>query len=306
MENAALTTSTDLDDKLLSSLTSFVRLYDQRMHHLCTTSESFTLVATEVLDLSRVTVNKLGSNLGKHLGGISGGIFSAIYVLACGDNAVHVTVGCSIFGGAVGGALGGAVGSLVGISDETAGSPVCNVIRDVAWLNIGFAAGGVVGGVFGGTVGATGGAVGGALGALWSTKVAVSLTRNFIGSFPKSKEGKKYLEKKQSENIKMLCLMRDFREAIKPLVEELKTVGAICDKMDTSDDMHSVVAQTAATLASVTKMKEIISESCKAKCLLTLTVGIERAAKQSKHINEELERTRAEVETFLVSRGKTA
>lgn len=302
MENGAFTTSTDLDDKLLSSLTSFVRLYDQRMHRVCTTSENFLLVATEVLDLLLVSVNELGSNLGKYLGGISGGIFSAIYALACGDNAVHVTVGCSIFGGAVGGALSGAVGSLVGISDETTGSPVCDVIRDIAWLNIGFAAGGAVGGVFGGTVGATSSA----LGALMSTKVAVSLTRNIICSFPKSKEGKKHLEKKQSGNMKMLNVIRDFRGAIKPLVEELKTVGTICDKMDTSDDMQSVAAQTTATLASVTEMEEIIRESCKAECLLTLAVGIEKAAKRSKRINEELERMRTEVETFLVSRGKTA
>lgn len=114
------------------------------------------------------------------------------------------------------------------------------------------------------------------------------------------------MEKKQSENMKVTSVIKDFREAIKPLVEELKTVGTICDKMDTRDDVRSVAAQTAATLATVTKMEEIISESCKAECLLRLAVGLEKTAKQSKQINEELERTRAEVETFLVSRGKTA
>lgn len=98
--------------------------------------------------------------------------------------------------------------------------------------------------------------------------------------------------------------VQDFRGAIKPLVEELKNIKTICDKMAPSDIVHSVAGQTAKTVASVTKMEETTSDPQRATDLLQFASSIEEATRQNKKINEELEMTRAEVETCLVSLRK--
>lgn len=210
----------------------------------------------------------IGRVLGELFGGISGGLLGAIGAVACSslcDDINDKTVGIvsSVFGGVVGGALGGGGGSVVGVATETTGNPVHSVLRDVAWFNIGFATVGAIGGIFGGTVGATGGAIGGALGALCSSRFAVSLVGDVIGTFNRtkdSKEQKKFSDKTQTLDGGMMREVQDFRGAIKPLVEELKNIKTICDKMAPSDIVHSVAGQTAKTLASVTKMEETTSD----------------------------------------------
>lgn len=303
MENGEFAHSADLKDELVTSLTTFVRLYDQHSHQLQTTSDNLTLTAAQIIEGLKAV---LGRVLGELFGGFSGGLLGAIGAVTCislcDDIDESVCIVSSVLGGIVGGALGGGVGSVVGVATKTTGNPVHSVLRDVAWLNIGFATGGAIGGIFGGTVGAIGGAIGGALGALCSSKFAVSSVEAVIGSFNRtkdSKEQKKVSEKTPSPDGGMVRVVKDFRGAIKPLVEELKNIKTICDKMAPSDIVHSVATQTAKTLASVTKMEETISDPLKVTDLLQFASNIEEAARQSKKINEDLETTRAEAETCL-------
>lgn len=305
MENGAFA-SPDLKDELTTSLTSFVRLYDRRAHHLRTTSEEFTQTSAGLFDGVQALATALGRVLGGVCGSLSGGVFGAIGAEACDINAVDATVGfvSSIVGGVVGGALGAAVGTAVGVAAETTGSPVHDVLRDVAWFNIGFATGGAIGAIFGGTDGAKGGAIGGALGALCSTRFAVSLLEDVIGRFHGTKDpkGKKpYLATTRHHDGDRMQIIGVYREAVKPLVEELKTIKTICDKMGPSDILHSVAGQTANTLASVAKMEGAISDSQRATGLLQFASIFEEAGRRSKKITEELETTRTTVEAFLAS-----
>lgn len=313
MENGEFAYSADLKEELVTSLTTFVRLYGQHSHQLQTTSENFTLTAAQIVVGSQVLVSVIGRVLGELLGGISGGLLGAIVAVTCSslddinDETVCVGIVSSVLGGVVGGALGGGVGSVVCVATEPTGNPVHSIFRDVAWFNIGFATGGAIGGIFGGTIGATGGAIGGALGALCSSRFVVSLVGTVIGSYCRtkdSKEQKKFSEKSPTRDTDIMRGERDFRGAIKPLVEELKNIKRICDKMAPSDIVHSVARQTAKTLASVTTMEETLSDPQRATDVLQFVSSVQEAARQSEKINEELETTRAEVETCLVSLRK--
>lgn len=314
MENGEFAYSADLKEELVTSLTTFVRLYGQHSHQLQTTSKYFTLTAAQILKGSQVLVSVIGRVLGELFGGISGGLLGAIGAVTCSslddinDETVCVGIVSSVLGGVVGGALGGGVGSVVCVATEPTGNPVHSILRDVAWFNIGFATGGAIGGIFGGTIGATGGAIGGALGALCSSRFVVSLVGAVIGSYYRtkdSKEQKKFSEKTPTHDTDIIiCVERDFRGAIKPLVEELKNIKRICDKMAPSDIVHSVARQTTKTLASVTTMEETLSDPQRVTDVLHFVSSVEEAARQSEKINEELETTRAELETCLVSLRK--
>lgn len=321
VDYGVFTTSTDLKDELIISLTSFTLLHSQHRDRLHRTSESFTLTAAlhemheDVAEneTARVMSTVFGGVLGAACGGVCGGVWGTLGAVSavtcarfCGDiNAVGATVGFvgSVLGGAVGGASCGAVGGALGAAAEATGSPLYAVVSDIAWFSIGFATGGAIGGVFGGTVGAAGGAVGGAFGALSGMNFAVGLVRRIVGHFSGSKDSKE--QKKKSKKVNVIQKTgEDFSEAIKPLVEELKTIKSITDKMASSHFVHSVVAQTMKTLASVTAMEKTISDSQRATDLPQFVSSGEEAARQSKKITEELETMRAEVEKLLVSLRK--
>lgn len=316
MENSIDFVSIDRSDELITSLTSFVRLYSQRRVRLQRTSQTFALTAAG-LDETNKDENQIlqtlfamfGGGLGAACGAVAGGLWGAFgavaaatYARLCGDiNAVGATVGFvgSVFGGAVGGVFGGAVGSTVGAAAEVMGSPVPRVVSEVAWFTIGFVTGGATGGVFGGTVGVAGGGFGGAFGALYSTRFAGSLVRSMVCYFlVRNKEPK---EQKNSKKENVIQKAGDFCEAIKPLVEELKTIKTISDNMASSVVVHSVASQTAKTLASVTTMEKSISASQSATDLPQFVSSVEEAARQCKTVTEELETTRAEVDKLLVS-----
>lgn len=313
-------TSTDLKDELITSLTSFALLHSQHRDRLQKTSESFTLTAAlyemheDVAEneAARVMSTVFGGVLGAACGGVCGGVWGtlgAVSAVTCARfcdniNAVGATVGFvgSVMGGAVGGASCGAVGAAVGAAAEVTGNPL-HAVSDVVWFSIGFATGGAIGGVFGGTVGAAGGAVGGAFGALSGTIFAVGLVRRIVGHFCECKDS--IQQKKKSKKVNVIQKTgEDFRAAIKPLVEELKTIKSISDKMASSHLLHSVAAQTMKTLASVTAMEKTISDSQRATDLPQFVSSGEEAARQSKKLTEELETTRAEVEKLLVSLRK--
>ncbi|XP_037610140.1 keratin, type I cytoskeletal 14-like [Sebastes umbrosus] len=309
------TASTDQKDELITSLTSFVRLYGQRRDYLQRASESFTLAAARLHDEHEdIAENKpvrclfsvFGGVLGAACGAVTGGVGGALGAVSaatctrfCGHiNALGATFGFvgSVLGGVVGGTFCGAVGGAV--CAAATGGPVHGVVSDVAWFTIGGATGGAIGGIFGGTVGAAGGAVGGAFGALCATRFAVFL----VGHFCRKKDSKD--EKTKSMKVKMMQKSGHFSETIKPLVDELKTIKTVSDKMASAAAVRGVAGQTAKTLTSVTAMEKSISDSQRASDLLQFVSSVEEAARQSRRITEDLETTRAEVETYLVSTRK--
>lgn len=306
------TTSTDLKDELIAHSTSFIRLYDQRRDRLQRTSESFKQAAVLVRKMHkdiRCLLSVFGGVLGAACGAVAGGVWgtfgavsAATFCRVCGDiNAVGATVGFvgSVLGGAVGGSFSGALGAAVG-SAATRRS-FNGTVSNVAWFGTGFATGGAIGGIFGGTVGAAGGAVGGAFGALHATRFAVGVVGVVAGYF----DGAKDKKKQENETNKVDIFQEaeeNFHQVIKPLVEELKPIKMISDKMASSVAVLSVAEQTAKTLAAVTAMEDIISESLTdlTKCVSSIEV----ASTQCSQVAEELEKTRAEVEKLLVSLRK--
>lgn len=297
MEGEAFT-SPDQKDDFVTSLTSFVRLYDEHAHHLRTASEDFTWAAAQLYDGVQAVVTGVGILLGGVCGAVSGGVLGALNA----DIDPIISFVSSIFGGIVGGALGAAIGTVVDISAETTGSLVDDLFGDVVSFNIGLVTGGAIGGVF---RGAKGGAIGGALGALFSTRYTVGLLGGVFGRFYRTKdsEGKKrFLE---MTPVREAERMNFIREALKPLVNELQTIKTICDTMGPSDLLQSVAVQTTNSLVFVTKMEETISDSQKATALLQFVAIVKEAARRSERVIEELGTTRTTVGTFLVSLEKT-
>lgn len=327
-------TSVDLKGELITSLTSFIKLYSQRRDRLQRSSESFMLTAARLHDdmhkevsekkTGRGLLTVFGGVLGAPWGGVFGaafGAFGAVTATAwawlCDDiNALCVTGGfvCSVFGGVVGGAFGGVVGGAfsggvggafgggVGgaVDVEATGGPVYGFVREAAWFTIGFAAGVAIGGTYGGAVGAAGGASGGGFGALCGKRLAVNVLES-ISVFFRMKVSK--AQKIKSEKVTVEQKTQDFRETIKPLVEELKSLKTICDQMAASAFVRVVAGQTAKTLAFVTTMEKTIVDSQKATDMLQFVSSVEEAARQSKTITEEVEKTREEAEKLrLVQR----
>ncbi|KAL7371760.1 hypothetical protein ABVT39_004436 [Epinephelus coioides] len=309
--------SPDLKDELITSLTSFIRVYSQRRDRLQRASESFTLTAAQLREMQRnISENKplrsllgvFGGMVGAACGGVTGGAGGALGAVGaatcarfCGHiNAVGATVGFvgSVLGGTVGGVFSGTVGGAICAAAKGTDSPVDGVVGDVAWFTIGCATGGAIGGIFGGTVGAAGGAVGGGFGGLYATRFAVYL----VGYFCESKDFKE----QKTESLKMNVMQKsgDFSEAIKPLVEELKTVQTISDKMASREVVRGVAAQTAQTLTSVTRMETTISDCQRTTDLPQFVSSFEEAARQSQKITDEVEETKTEVDTLLVSLRK--
>ncbi|KAL7372154.1 hypothetical protein ABVT39_011092 [Epinephelus coioides] len=181
MENSGTSAaSPDLKDELITSFTSFIRVYSQRMAHLQRASESFTLTAARLREMQKdISKNKIdpsllgvfGGMVGAACGGVTGGAGGALGAVGAATcarfyghiDAVGATVGFvgSVLGGTVGGVFSGTVGGAICAAAKGTDSPVDGVAGDVAWFTIGCATGGAVGGIFGGTVGAAGGAVGG-------------------------------------------------------------------------------------------------------------------------------------------------
>ncbi|XP_051273971.1 keratin, type II cytoskeletal 1-like [Dicentrarchus labrax] len=304
----AFSTSADPKDELIASLTSFIKLYSQHKNSLQTTSESFRAAQLHEMPVSGSTAfhslcSLFGGVTGATGGGLSGGVFGAFGAIGavtvsrfCDDDikAIGATVGVvgSVLGGAAGGALGGAVGSTVGAAVEATGSRVDAVVSNVASFAIGLATGSAIGGIFGGAVGAAGGAFGGAFGALCTTKVVVNMVGEMVRA-AKNSDCKKM-------KVNVMQKTGDFSKAFKLLVEELKTIKALCDKMASSDVVRSVAGQTAKTLASVATMEETLRDSQSAADLPQFVSSVEEAARLSKNITEEVETTRTEVEKLLV------
>lgn len=307
----------DLKVELITSLTSFLRVYSQRRAHLQRTSQLFTLTAARLHEIHKKAFDKksvgvvfrvFGGVLGAACG-VNGGLWGALGSVGaatcaryCGRvSAVGATVGFagSVIGGVVGGVFSGAVGGAVCAPAQLTDSPVPRVVSDVVLFSIGCATGGAIGGLFGGNVGAAGGAVGGAFGALCATRCAVFLIRGIM-RLVGSEESKEEIIK----GVKVTVMEKsgDFREAIKPLVDELKTIKSISNKMAPSDVVYGVSAQTAKTLSSVTTMEKTISESQEIRTDLKQFVSsVDEAARQGRRVTAELEETKVEVETLLAS-----
>ncbi|XP_042364403.1 keratin, type I cytoskeletal 9 [Plectropomus leopardus] len=300
--------STDLKDELITSLTSFLRVYSQRRDLLRRSSESFSLTAARLHEMHEdISENKtfhglfsvFGGLLGAACGSVTGGIGGALGAVSaatcarfCGDiSAVDATVGFvgSTFGGAVGGTFTGTVGGAI-----CAGRPVHKAVSDIVLFAIGCATGGAIGGVFGGTVGTAGGAIGGAFGGLYATRFAVYL----VGHFCEKVE----LEEQKIKAVKtsMMRQSGDFSENIKPLMDELKTVKTMSDQMASREVVHSVGTQTVKTLISVTTMQKMISDCQRTTDLPQIVSSFGEVSKQSQKVTKELEQTRAEVDKLLV------
>ncbi|XP_041671884.1 uncharacterized protein LOC121528473 [Cheilinus undulatus] len=263
LDYRAFAPQTDQKDELITSLMSFSVLYNQRRDHLQRVSESFTLTAVRLHDDApeskpvRVVFAVFGGALGAACGVVSGGVWgflgavsAATLTRICGQiNAVGATVGFfgSVLGGVVGGVFCGAVGGAIGAAVGGSDCLVHSVVSDVAWFSIGCATGGAIGGTFGGAVGATGGAVGGAFGGWCATRFSVYLTGSIFGRIQGSKDLK--TQRKQSEKLNLIQeTAGNFRETIKPLIGEMRTVQSL---MTDRENVHGVAAQIEKTLASV-------------------------------------------------------
>ncbi|XP_041817965.1 uncharacterized protein LOC121624418 [Chelmon rostratus] len=308
----------ELKDKLVVSLTRFIRLYSRQSDRLRAASESFTLTAARLQDelqeseVVRCLFTVFGGLLGAACGGVSGGALGALGAVGaatwsklCGDiNAVRAAVGLvgSVAGGVAGGVFGGAVGSAIGTAAEARGRPVHGVVGDVAWFSIGFTTGAAIGGIFGGKVGAAGGAGGGAFAALYTTRFAVTLVGGVVGYFRGTKDSKE--EKMKSEKVNLMLKTGDFTEAVQQLVEELKTIKTISDKMASSGAVRGLPAQTARTLASATTLEDAIVDAQGAADLPQFVSCLEEAARRSERLSEDVKTTRTRVDKVLVSLRK--
>lgn len=310
---------TDPKDELVTSLKSFSLLYGQRRLRLQRVSESFTLTAVQLGEdvpenkAVQVVFTVFGGALGSACGVLSGGVWgflgavsAATFTRICGKiNAVGATVGFfgSVLGGVVGGVFCGAVGGAIGATAGASDSPIHGVISDVTWFTIGCATGGAMGGTFGGTVGAAGGAIGGAFGGLCATRFAVFLVGSLFGRFSKTKNSNE--QKKMLKNQRVMeDSAADFRETVKPLLQEMKTIKSISEKMSESDGVQSVATEIEKSLDALMTLGKTLSDSLRATDLQKFASIVEEAARQSRRSTEELKRTSVEVEKLLGSLRK--
>lgn len=254
----------ELEQELVSSLKTFGRLYDQKVEPLHPVSDVLELTEASVCSSFRCRVIAVACLLG----GLSGGIFSTICEFAWGFSRAEDEILGSIFGGVAGGALGTAMCALP-ILLRLVRSPVRDVNSSTAWL-IACAAGGAAGAVIGGILGAKGGALGGVFGALWAVHV--------------------------SDDMKHLG---DVRDSGQPLLEQLKSIQIICDKLAPHHHVPPQHIQAAASLDALAKREEVIVVALSTTYLSELVSGVLAAAALSRNVTKELEELRRSLETFL-------
>lgn len=290
----------ELETELVLSLKTFGRLYDQQAELLNSASDGLEQTAASVCHSFGFLVAEVGKAVTCLLGGFSGGIFGTISALVWSEgHAEDLTFGIvgSILGGVAGGALGGAISGAVTILSKLARVPVRDVNSEMAWL-FGFAVGGVAGGAFGGPLGATGGAMGGVLGAFCAVQCAVNANLRALGSVL---AGLKHAETRWDKSLSdgMRCCLGDFRESLKPLLEQLKNIQTVCRKMAPHHHhVHTIDTQAAASLEAAAKMEAEIGKAGRTSSLFELVSGVTAAANLSKSINKELKGLRRKVETF--------
>lgn len=290
----------ELDAKIASSLETFGRLYDERAELLSTTLDKFVPTVTSLCQNLRFNVVEFGKAFGCLWGGFSGGIYGTASALVWSDSGaedVTLAVVGGILGGVAGGALGGAVGVAVTVSWELSRHPVYDVGKDTAWL-FGFAAGGVTGGAIGGPLGATGGALGGVLGALWAVKYANEQQMNII-RFAVEDYQREKSRLDQPTHHAITRNLRDFRAAIKPLLDQLKHTQLICGKMASCQHTHAIASQAATSLDSAAKMEAALEKARRTSSPLELILYTVKGATLSKNVNKELEEMRKGAERFL-------
>ncbi|XP_074519653.1 uncharacterized protein LOC141785317 [Halichoeres trimaculatus] len=314
-----LVSHTDPRDELITSLKSFSLLYSQRRHRLHRVSESFTLTAVRLHDdvpenkAVRVVFTVFGGALGSACGILSGGVWgflgavsAATFTRICGKiNAVGATVGFfgSVLGGVVGGVFCGAIGGAIGATAGASDSPAHGIVGDVAWFTIGGATGGAMGATFGGTVGAAGGAIGGAFGGLCATRFAVFFVGSLFGRISGNKNSNQQKKMLKNQSV-MKDSAADFRETIKPLLQEMKTIKSISEKMSESEGVQNLATEIEKSLDALIILGISLSDSLRATDLQKFVSSVEDAARQSRKSTEELERTSEEVEKLLLSLRK--
>lgn len=295
-------TTKELENQLVGTLTTFGRLYDQQAQLLHTAVDGLEQMAASSIHSFRLLVVEAGKTVSCLLGGFSGGIYGGISALVWSEGHAEDVTDCilgSILGGVAGGALGGAISGAVTISSNLAGGQAGDVTSGRAWL-FGFAVGGVTGGAMGGPLGATGGALGGVLGAFWAVRCARALVLSFVRHYLEgSKARETPLDKPVSDGLPR-CL-GDFRESVKPLLEHLKYIQLICNKMASHHHhhhVHAVATQTAASLDALDKMEAATAKARRTSCGLELVAGVIEAVQLSRTFTTQLEGLRRSVETF--------
>ncbi|CAJ1081428.1 uncharacterized protein LOC117829829 [Xyrichtys novacula] len=314
-----LVPQTDPEDELSVSLTSFSLLYSQRRDRLQRVSESFALTAARLHGdppenkTARVVFAVFGGALGAGCGVMSGGVCEILGAISattvnriCGQiNAVGATVGFfgSVLGGVIGGVFCGAIGGAIGATAGPPDSPVHDVTRDVVWFTVGGVTGGAIGATFGGTVGAAGGAVGGAFGGVCATKFTVFLAGSIFGRFSGNKDFNRQSQMFKNQKV-IQDSAGDFRETFKPLLEEMRTIKSINQKMSDREAVQSVATQIEKTLDAVITLEITLSDSQRATDLHKFVSSVDEAARQSRKTTEELQTTSEEVEKLLGSLRK--
>lgn len=302
-----------LQDKLLTSLTTYIELYSCHKDNFLKTSADLAQLCPnnknndERDNATRAILGGFcGSSLGAVFGAISGsicGTLGSVGVAAvCSKdlNAVGATVGVfgGLMGGMVAGIFSGVLGGAIGAGAESCGYRIDNAAYNVAWYVIGTVTGAGIGNIFGGEVGAAGGGFGGGLGGLIGVNVAVGAVKNVLGHIK---------EIRQAQDPKQPVLMEDiqrieqtFQENTKDLVGELIIINSISSKMDTKTGAHIITVQSSRGLAAVAQMERALKDTLMATNP-EHTSCVRRAEEHSKQVSDEMEKMKIEAEKLLAS-----
>ncbi|XP_028332155.1 uncharacterized protein LOC114481484 [Gouania willdenowi] len=252
----------ELNVTLVSSLSSFVKLYDR--------SKGALLLAVQRLESSSRDsqpcsegaglLSMLAGAIGAVVGALAGGAFGALGGIAAATytrlfrhvNAVGASLG--LFGGVLGGVVGGVFSGVVGCAVEVAaagsGRPINGMVSRVLFFTLGCSTAGALGSIFGGSVGAAGGAIGGGFGALCARISAVYIAAGTMDYSPRSRNSEPQVE---------VATMEELSATIRALKREVETLQRICGEMETKG-MRKVALQTKKTLRAASAMEQTLMD----------------------------------------------
>lgn len=304
-----------LQDKLLTSLTTYIELHICQKEYFLKTSNNLAQLCPSKKNennSTRAIVSGLcGGSLGAVFGAISGSICGALGSVGAATvysgelNAVGASVG--LFGGVMGGMVGGifssTLGGALGAAAESSRHSVDSYPYYVAWCVIGGVTGAGIGNIFGGTVGARGGGFGGWLGGLFGVNVAVGVVKNVLNHVQETRQAHH-----PNDLVTMAKHMEEieqtFQENTKYLVGELFIIQSISSKMATKPGAHIITMQSTRSLAAVARMERALEDTRKATSPENMTSCVGRAAEQCKLVSGEMVKMKIEAEKLLASWSK--
>lgn len=80
----------------------------------------------------------------------------------------------------------------------------------------------------------------------------------------------------------------DFKESIKLLMEQLKYIQIMCNKLASRHHVHAIAAQAAASLDALAQMDVAIAKDRRSDSVFELVSGVLALTKLSQKVNKEL------------------